>query len=431
MGRVPGRRNAGDMPPVRMQVPRLALRPRRRAHVRSAGARVLRRREESIRSRARPLRGVERVHLHQSRSRAAAGPAGVPRADDHGARRVPVRRAHRTLRLRRAQRQQLEAVRGRVPGVLPCPDAAPPAGAARGPARRRGHRMRTLPGGRAPSRGEHRRDAALGPAAGGDVPDRARDPQWSRRAMGDARHRITAGRGQPRGCGAVGYQQLPDLPERRDTDLRRLVPRLSLLADVTGHAPLRRYARVPPGAHRAGAHRARGGGGRVQGIRVAGRRHARRDAGGARGGRARRVPAERPGGPRPALPPRGRRLGHRSSPRAGGSGRMSAMLPERFAAIEPFAPTWCLATEAERWRRRHASTMAELTAFYDAFFPRLEEAIDYCNAFPLDGLPDDATNLLKMIYSLVMVSMAIEVFGQPKTVDAAGAVLDRVKEPKP
>jgi hypothetical protein len=107
------------------------------------------------------------------------------------------------------------------------------------------------------------------------------------------------------------------------------------------------------------------------------------------------------------------------------------MLPATFAELEPFAPAWCLATEAERWRQRHASTMAELTAFYDAFFPRLEEAIEYCDAFPLDDLPADATNLLRLIYSLVMVSMAIEVFGQPKTVDAADAVLDRIREPTP
>lgn len=110
---------------------------------------------------------------------------------------------------------------------------------------------------------------------------------------------------------------------------------------------------------------------------------------------------------------------------------MSSMLPGNFAELEPFAPTWCLATEAERWHRRHASTMAELSAFYDSFFPRLEEAIEYCNAFPLDALPDEVTNLLRLIYSLVMVSMAIEVFGQPKTVDAADAVLHRSKEPMP
>ena len=110
---------------------------------------------------------------------------------------------------------------------------------------------------------------------------------------------------------------------------------------------------------------------------------------------------------------------------------MTAMLPAPFADLEPFAATWCLATEADRWRQRHASTMAELTAFYDASFPRLEEAIEYCNSFSLDDLPEHATNLLWLIYSLVMVSMAIEIFGQPKTVDAADAVLDRIREPTP
>jgi hypothetical protein len=107
------------------------------------------------------------------------------------------------------------------------------------------------------------------------------------------------------------------------------------------------------------------------------------------------------------------------------------MLPAAFIELEPFAPTWCLATEAERWEQRHASTMAELTAFYAAFFPSIEAAIEYCDRFPLDDLPDDVTNLLRLIYSLAMVAMAIEVFGQPKTIDAADAVLDRIREPAP
>ena len=110
---------------------------------------------------------------------------------------------------------------------------------------------------------------------------------------------------------------------------------------------------------------------------------------------------------------------------------MTAMLPARFSELEPFAPAWCLATETERWSQRHASSMGELTAFYGAFFPRLEEAIEYCNQFPLDDLPDDVTNLLRLVYSLVMVAMAVEIFRQPKTVDAADAVLDRVREPQP
>jgi hypothetical protein len=110
---------------------------------------------------------------------------------------------------------------------------------------------------------------------------------------------------------------------------------------------------------------------------------------------------------------------------------VSAMLPPAFAALESFAPTWCLATEGERWRQRHRSTMLELEAFYDAAFPRLEAAIEHCDAFALDDLPTDVTNLLWLIYSVVMVSMAIEIFHQPKTIDAADAVLDRVREPAP
>jgi hypothetical protein len=107
------------------------------------------------------------------------------------------------------------------------------------------------------------------------------------------------------------------------------------------------------------------------------------------------------------------------------------MLPAGFAEFERFAPTWCLPTEAERWQQRHASTMVELSDFHDAFLPRVEEAIAYCNEFPLDDLPAEIEHLLQLICSVVMVAMAIEVFGQPKTIDAADAVLDRVREPAP
>jgi hypothetical protein len=106
-------------------------------------------------------------------------------------------------------------------------------------------------------------------------------------------------------------------------------------------------------------------------------------------------------------------------------------LPSAFAEFEEFAQTWCLRTEAERWNQRLASSMTEMREFYQAFFPRLEEAIEYCDKFPLDDLPDDAVHLLHLIYSLVMVAMAVEVFGQPKPTDSADAVLDRVAEPVP
>jgi hypothetical protein len=108
-----------------------------------------------------------------------------------------------------------------------------------------------------------------------------------------------------------------------------------------------------------------------------------------------------------------------------------ALLPSAFAELESYAQIWCLPTETERWNKRLASTMPEMHAFYDAFFPRLEEAIDYCDKFALDNLPEDALNLLHMIYSLIMVAMAVEIMHQPAPVSAADAVMIRTGEPFP
>lgn len=108
-----------------------------------------------------------------------------------------------------------------------------------------------------------------------------------------------------------------------------------------------------------------------------------------------------------------------------------SLLPSAFAELEGLAQTWCLATEAERWDQRMASTMPEMREFYDAFFPRLDEAIEYCDKFPLDDLPEDALHLLHLIYSLVMVAMAVEIFAQPKPTDSADAVLNRIGAPVP
>jgi hypothetical protein len=107
------------------------------------------------------------------------------------------------------------------------------------------------------------------------------------------------------------------------------------------------------------------------------------------------------------------------------------MLPSAFAELEEFAEAWCLPTETERWDRRVNGTMAEMEQFYNAFFPRLEEAIEYCDKFSLDELPDDATNLLYLIYSLIMVSMSVEIMHQPRPVDACDAEMVRVSEPRP
>jgi hypothetical protein len=108
-----------------------------------------------------------------------------------------------------------------------------------------------------------------------------------------------------------------------------------------------------------------------------------------------------------------------------------ALLPTQFADLEPWAPTWCLATEPERWAKRLESSMEDLQAFYDAVFPRAEEAIAYCDGFPLDDMPPDAERLLQLLHSLLMVSYAVEVWKQPEVVNGGSARIDRILEPLP
>ena len=108
-----------------------------------------------------------------------------------------------------------------------------------------------------------------------------------------------------------------------------------------------------------------------------------------------------------------------------------ALLPPAFTELEPWAATWCLATEPERWAQRMRTPMAELQAFYDACFPRAEEAIAWCDGFPLDRLPADAERLLQLLHSLLLVSYAVEVWKQPEVVNGGSARIDRILEPRP
>lgn len=109
----------------------------------------------------------------------------------------------------------------------------------------------------------------------------------------------------------------------------------------------------------------------------------------------------------------------------------TTLLPPEFADLEPFAETWCLATEPQRWAQRLASTMAEMQVFYDACFPRAQAAIEHCDRFDLDDLPGEVARLLQLLCALALVSYAIEVWQQPLPVDTGSARLDRTREPHP
>jgi hypothetical protein len=104
------------------------------------------------------------------------------------------------------------------------------------------------------------------------------------------------------------------------------------------------------------------------------------------------------------------------------------ILPADFAELEPYAD-WSLETEAERYAKRLASSMDELQSFYDAAFPRLDDAIAYLNKFELSALPEDATRLLWLEYSLVNASFPVEVWRQARVPDSGAASVDMVVQP--
>ena len=91
-------------------------------------------------------------------------------------------------------------------------------------------------------------------------------------------------------------------------------------------------------------------------------------------------------------------------------------LPEPFADLAPYL-VWSLPTERERSTKRQTSTMAEITAFYQAMLPRMEEILSYLAQYPLEQVPQDVQKLFYLALALAEVAPAVENFGQPRVVE--------------
>lgn len=107
---------------------------------------------------------------------------------------------------------------------------------------------------------------------------------------------------------------------------------------------------------------------------------------------------------------------------------MPNTLPAEFADLERFAD-WVLPTEAERYEKRIASTMQELQEFYDAAFPRIDDAIAYLERFELEEMREDAIRLLWLFCALAHASFPVEVWRQPRVPDSGAASLTPVLQP--
>ena len=106
-------------------------------------------------------------------------------------------------------------------------------------------------------------------------------------------------------------------------------------------------------------------------------------------------------------------------------------LPKEFSDLEPWIEGWCFDSEPERYAKRLSSSMDEIQAFYDAVYPRAEEAIQYLDRLSLDDLPEDANRLLQLLYSLIIMSFAVEIWKQPYIPDTGTAQFELKIEPVP
>lgn len=106
---------------------------------------------------------------------------------------------------------------------------------------------------------------------------------------------------------------------------------------------------------------------------------------------------------------------------------MSALLPKEFADLEHLVAEWAIEDGHQRYLKRVSSTMEQLRTFYDEMFPRGKAAIDYVDQFDYQQpLPPDAANLRNLIYSLITVALAVEVWKQPRVKNSAKTVLTRL-----
>lgn len=93
-------------------------------------------------------------------------------------------------------------------------------------------------------------------------------------------------------------------------------------------------------------------------------------------------------------------------------------LPAAFANLEPYVAEWDLPTMTARTRKRHASSMDEITGYYSAVQPHLQAMLDHLSEVPYgDQMPGEERRLLGLALMLAEVTTAVEWYNQPGVVD--------------
>jgi hypothetical protein len=98
---------------------------------------------------------------------------------------------------------------------------------------------------------------------------------------------------------------------------------------------------------------------------------------------------------------------------------MPSVFPKQFADLEAFGAPWSIGSDNECYRMHAGSSMEDMEAFYDAVFPRAHEILAYCDRFDVRNPPEEMRVLMSMLYSLIVVSSAVEAWKRARVSDSA------------
>lgn len=76
-------------------------------------------------------------------------------------------------------------------------------------------------------------------------------------------------------------------------------------------------------------------------------------------------------------------------------------------AVRAYVAAWGLPTSTERLHQRVSSTMDQITQFYEALLPWMEEILAYLNQFTLDAMPEEARSVSYVALSMCEVDNPI------------------------
>jgi hypothetical protein len=96
-----------------------------------------------------------------------------------------------------------------------------------------------------------------------------------------------------------------------------------------------------------------------------------------------------------------------------------SILPEGFAALEPFVERWAISGTANRAVLRGNSSAEERQALYAAAMPLAGAALDYLDSRPWGKFDAAEEQLMKLMLSFAHVSIAVEIQQEDEAKHAA------------